>query len=384
MAKYNYQKIDFAAQQIIVKNCKVTFPVNILNLIEQFKNVELMTFSEFDNDEKNPGFLANTISSDAFTMKVGDNEYIIVYNDNTFLKSVQRIRFSLSHELGHINLDHFEFGETLLAREHFGINSKQYRIFEKEADLFANQLLAPFYIIPDNWEKNHVADVFDISSSSASITCDARHSFHWITPKTEFKEAFTKATFSPKNYLFDSQARNESDYNIMQQIAFGTYYHFCPVCKSFEINIKSQLKYCAICGSDNLKIIPRNKYLQFHETDEQKIKFFPRGENNMQYLTLKLDNEGRLDQPCPRCGNEKPTHNFCSVCGIDIINRCNNINPFSGCDDAQPLQGHERYCPHCGHASTFLQNGLLPAWDDIPEFHEDKFNASRFNDLPFQ
>jgi hypothetical protein len=357
MANYNYRKIDFETQKILVQNCNVTFPINILNLIEQFPNIELLTYQEFDNDEMNSGFLAHTISSDAFTMQVGVNQYIIVYNDDTSENIPQRIRFSLAHELGHIHLDHFEFGEALLARE-------------KEADLFANKLLSPSYLVPNEWEPNFIADVFDISSSSAKITCDVKNRFPWVIPQESFINDFKKAVYAIRKSYLDNMSRNEEDYNGFQKIFLGTIFHFCNNCRSLEININKELNYCSICGSNDLKKVGSNKYFQFHETDEQKVQFFPRGDNNeMNYAILELDNEGRLAQPCPKCENEHPTGNFCSVCGSEIINKCTGqreresgfITTSEPCKT--PLKGHERYCPDCGSNSTFLDNGLLPAWD---------------------
>ena len=372
MANYNYRKIDFETQKILVQNCNVTFPVNILNLIEQFPNIELLTYQEFDNDEMNSGFLAHAISSDAFTMQVGVNQYIIVYNDNTSENIPQRIRFSLAHELGHIHLEHFKFGEALLARGHFGINDEQYNFFEKEADLFANKLLSPSYLVPNEWEPNFIADVFDISSSSAKITCDVKNRFPWVVPQDTFINAFKKAVYAIRKSYLDDIARNEEDYNGFQKMFLGTIFHFCNNCKSLEINIDNKLIFCGICGSDNLEVVNRNNYFQFHETDEQEVKFFPRGDDNeMNYRVLELDSEGRLAQPCPKCGNEYPTGNFCSVCGSGIINKCTghreendgNLTIFEPCE--LPLKGYERYCPDCGSNSTFLDNGLLPAWDFI-------------------
>jgi Predicted Zn peptidase len=372
MGNYDYRKIDFATQKILVQNCNVTFPINILNLIKQFPNIELMTYQEFDNEEMNSGFLARTISSDAFTMQVGTNEYIIVYNDDTFENLSQRIRFSLAHELGHIHLDHFQFGESILARGHFGINDKQYSYFEKEADLFANKLLAPSYLVPNEWEPKLVANVFDISSSSAKITCDIRRRFPWVIPQKGFIDEFKKAGYFVRKSYLDNKSRNEEFYNGFQKIFLGTIFHFCSNCKSLELNINEELKYCSICGSSDLKKVRSNRYFQFHETDEQEVKFFPRGDNNeMNYRILKLDSEGRLAQPCPKCENEHPIGNFCSVCGSEIINKCTGqreresgfVTTSDPC--TTPLKGHERYCPECGSHSTFLNNGLLPAWDDI-------------------
>lgn len=370
MGKYNYTKIDSAAQSILVQNCNVSFPINILSLIDQFSNIELMTYKEFDNDEMNPGFKAGTISSDAFTMQVGENEYIVVYNDDTSDNLVQRIRFSLAHELGHISLDHFKNGETILARNRFGISDNRYKYLEKEADIFANQLLAPSYLIPSDWKPRFVASVFDISSSSAEITCSVRRQYPWLTPRYSFVKAFNNAGYNIRKFYLNKQPRNDAKYSNFQKFFLKTIYHYCNNCKSLEANIEKELNFCSICGSNDLIIVKNNNYFQFHETEEQEVKFFPRGDSNeMEYNILKLDEEGRLAEPCPKCGNENPSLNFCSVCGSDIINKCTGQRKresgfiVSSEPCKSPLKGHERYCPECGSRSTFLDNGFLESWD---------------------
>lgn len=363
MAKYNYQKIGLIAQQILVKKCNVNFPIDILNVIKQFPNVEIMTYLEFDSEESNPGFKARSISSDAFTINVGDDKYIIVYNDDTSENLVQRIRFSLAHEIGHINLHHFEYGETILARGRFGISDKQYNFFEKEADIFANQLLAPPYLILDKWETEDVVEFFDISSSSAQITYSIKKQYPWLSPYDIFKNAFSRSTYIPRKSYIDALARNNDDFEGFQKYFLQKNFHFCKNCRSLEINFKNKLKFCSICGSNNLKIVSSSRYFQFHELEEQLVEFFAKDtEKEMKYNILKVDEEGRLNEPCPRCGNENPTNNYCSVCGVDIINKCSSDGDFNICESG-PLKGHERYCPLCGCSSTFLNNGLLKSWD---------------------
>ena len=372
MAKYNYRKINFAAQSILVNYCNLKFPVNTLGIINQFPNIELLTYKEFDEDPMNTQFKAHTISKDAFTMSLGDNEYLIVYNNNTEILIPQRIRFSLAHEIGHISLGHFNYGEALLTRGHFGINSQKYKLFENEANLFANNLLSPSYLISSNWEPDTVAKIFDVSSSTAKISCDVRNNYGWIVPEPEFQEVFNSTIWNNTKNFFGEKARNQSSYQTLERIFTIKYYHYCPICKSLDINYEHQLNYCTICGSNELEIVTHDNYFQFHETNEQLVEFYIQGDNeNMKYKALALDDEGRLAEECPNCKNEELKGNHCSICGKYIINRCTGIheeNPNWHQEQCEgTLSGADRYCYDCGAKSSFLENGFLPSWDEVTE-----------------
>lgn len=388
MAKYDYSKINYTAQKVLVEKCNVTFPVNILDLISLFPNINISTYNEFNETiAQNFGKRAEQISDEAFSAKVSTDSYIIFYNDDTSLKIPQRIRFTLGHELGHILLGHFDNYEGFLPRNGFGVVNSE---IEGEADVFASEILCPTCLTSIKWSQEYVEKLFDVSGSVAKYTIETKKEYPWIKASYTFQKYFSTINSSHRKNFFDETARDESDYNSWYKIGAAYYYHFCLNCKSFEINIEKELNYCGICGSDNLKVVNKHNYFQFHETDEQNVKFFPRGDNNeMNYRILELDNEGRLAQPCPKCGNEHPSSNFCSVCGSEIINKCTGrlerrsgfIVPSEPCN--MPLKGHERYCPECGANSTFLENGLLPAWNEENNIENSRFNSPRFTDLPF-
>lgn len=370
MGKYDYPKINYTAQKVLVEKCDVTFPVNILELISLFSNINISTYKEFNETiALSLGKRAEQISDEAFSAKVSNDSYIIFYNDDTSLKIPQRIRFTLGHELGHILLGHFNNYEGFLPRNGFGVVDSE---LESEADIFSSEILCPTCLTSTEWSQEFVEKLFDVSGSVAKYTIRTKKQYPWIKAHYAFQNYFSAIKSKPHKNFFDESARNEDDYNSWYKIVANYYYHFCRDCKSFEINIDSKLIFCGICGSGNLEVVNRNNYFQFHETDEQEVKFFPRGDDNeMNYRVLELDSEGRLAQPCPKCGNEHPTGNFCSVCGSGIINKCTghreendgNLTIFEPCE--LPLKGYERYCPDCGSNSTFLDNGFLPAWNVI-------------------
>lgn len=82
---------------------------------------------------------------------------LIFYNDDG--RDRERIRFTLAHELGHLILMHPDTGES---------------IYESEADIFANYLLAPAPLIIEYSSTDYfvVSDDFAISYSCASSACD--------------------------------------------------------------------------------------------------------------------------------------------------------------------------------------------------------------------
>lgn len=114
----------------------------------------------------------------------------------------------------------------------------------------------------------------------------------------------------------------------------------------------------------------------------------------MAYSKLKTDAEGRLAEDCPICGNDDVRNNFCSVCGIPVINKCSGMRKVSdedwgdGYQQDQPcneiLAGADRYCSKCGAESTFYFHQLLKDWNTpkrVNTINVD-LNIDPFSDIP--
>jgi len=71
---------------------------------------------------------------DAVTMPLKDGTFVIFVNIS---HSENRIRFTIAHELGHIALGHCNYGASL-----FSLSNRSNTI-EREADIFASELLMP-------------------------------------------------------------------------------------------------------------------------------------------------------------------------------------------------------------------------------------------------
>lgn len=105
----------------------------------------------------------------------------------------------------------------------------------------------------------------------------------------------------------------------------------------------------------------------------------------MKYSSLIVDENGHLIDTCPICGNEKTSNNYCSICGVYIVNECSGVkfyqddNGNEQIENLTPcdvlLQGYDRYCPICGSRSTFLLNGLLTDWSVEKKENESNDSA---------
>lgn len=74
----------------------------------------------------------------------GSKEVLTVYDSSITPKT--RIRWTLAHEIGHIELGHlFNHKETALSRS--GLTPSKYKVLEDEAHLFAAELLVPIAMV---------------------------------------------------------------------------------------------------------------------------------------------------------------------------------------------------------------------------------------------
>ena len=125
-----------------------TFPIDVFELASKLK-IKLKKYSDYSQD-------LNIYSQDAiciFNQK--EQEFIIVYNDAIESK---RINFTIMHEIGHIQLEHY-------------IRNLPEDEKEREADIFAQKALAPLGVILQLGLKSYmdISSVFEISLPCAQI-----------------------------------------------------------------------------------------------------------------------------------------------------------------------------------------------------------------------
>lgn len=325
------------------------FPIDPFEIIKR-NNWGLITYTELAKEHNTS--IENIVkafqSNDGYVM-LDDHNYTIAYNDT--IKYYGRIRFTLMHEIGHIELNHLkDFDETILLRSK--LTKSEYDILEREAHAFARNTLAPAVLI-DSLETHRtnqlstyeLTDIFLITNQAAKTRKDM---FDWDLQHSQKYKYKLIGDFK----------------NFINNLIFGKQ---CVNClHNFAIK---ESNFCPICGN-------------------QKFNKKSRGNFNMIYTHIALDEEMRVTQ-CPRCSNEEVEGNYCKICAMFLFNTCtgfdpNNDDPFrprvtqwgkhdQGCDNF--LDGNARFCINCGSTTSFYEDKLLLAWniiDEEKEHHEEE------------
>lgn len=396
--KPDYTTATFSAHRIFSSFTDLSFPVNILQLCNNLYETKLATYEEFAEEiGKSVDFVSKNIgkNNDAFTLNRG-GEFIIVFNDDIVDNIVERIRFSIAHEVGHIMLGHFDDGDLILTRG--GLTEEKYKVLEIEADKFAQELLLPTFLVDENSSVEFLSKTFDVSKQVAKIALNAKRRYPWIKATLPYKALFRSSQNKIKFFSLKStlqiEARDSINFDsYIQRLLIMPNYYFCPQCKHIDKTLELQILHCPVCRYGQLEVISEKNYFLFHEWREREM---------VSYSSLEVDNEGRLKQKCPICSNDHVSDNYCSVCATPIINKCSGFNweessSYGEYDwvpnDAEPceggLHGADRYCPKCGCASTFLKNKLLDEWNSPTEMFQKSIDSDPFpkkfvaDDLPF-
>ena len=118
-------------------------PVNLSLILERYSNeIRSVMYSGFMRASvRSIGDVISFFNSDmgACAFEPLTNRFIIYYNDDL---SAHWIRFTLAHELGHIFLEHHQKAGTDILGHTF-IPKEDYEEYEKEANVFARNLLSP-------------------------------------------------------------------------------------------------------------------------------------------------------------------------------------------------------------------------------------------------
>lgn len=148
---------DNCAHQLLVKYHIGVLPVRPLDFLAMFPSiVRVCTYSDFmriNNCDREDAI--NTLSSkDGFTI-CANGKYVICYNE--MQHPLQRVRWTLAHEIGHIALGHLYDNET------------PYDVLDREADAFACEFLAPALVLYSigALDADEIQAACDISNSAA-------------------------------------------------------------------------------------------------------------------------------------------------------------------------------------------------------------------------
>lgn len=342
----NFALAQDSAYHVLAVSNTTELPIKIKQLIRSY-GIYIQTYTQFAKDchLSIQDVIFMCASEDGCTVKRSDGTYLLLYND--LVKSKGRIRYTLAHELGHYILKHHSKSNIAkISRGNFlnNLDKKNYDLLEKEANYFAKRLLVPLPILNNITNKLNfintqaLTSVFGISQEPANYILDE---------------------LSRRKIIYNYQELNKLNLRFQEFISSHFNNKFCLNCQ-YSYSISS--KFCPICGQVNF-IIP-----DFSNITLSKIL---RTKKSMNYPTLNLDSEGRIQDFCPICQNETLYGNYCQVCGIDIINKCTGIKTSHGgfltnCPPCStPLKGDARYCTECGANSSFLENGLLKNWQEV-------------------
>ena len=138
-----YRRIDNSVKELMEDYRIESYPIQLKELAKKM-GITLVAYSYASKFGINQ---PDNLSDDAFT-KMDDN--IVFYNDSA---SIERIRFSVAHEIGHIWLEH----------------KRTSRRNEAEANHFAGYLLAPTPVIVEQGFEDafDIAEFFQISYEAA-------------------------------------------------------------------------------------------------------------------------------------------------------------------------------------------------------------------------
>ena len=230
ITKPRYSLIIYWIRRLFQSNSINTFPFQVRQLLKNY-DVKIFRYSTLaDNSNYTVDDIVDIIGSeDGETFYLPKNKlYLVTYNDVCL--SAERRRWTLAHELGHIVLQHFQLfplSESAMGAGLFQLSASENRLFEREADFFASELLcSPALLcqIPIKLQVD-VSMAFKISNEAA-------------------KYAIARTIKNREFY------KNRIDFYNNQFHDF-IYSRYCIKCRHTFTIEKS--KYCPICGSANLK-----------------------------------------------------------------------------------------------------------------------------------
>ena len=152
-----YKIVRDLAWDVLLRNKVSSLPVDVFAIAKQ-EGINVFSYSKSMTFIKELLLESEIIDNDAFS--VGN---MVFYDDN---KSIERQRFSIAHEIGHILL-HIPDNKRIFYRQ----DSEAPDAKESEANMFASRLLAPLCVLQflNLNSAKEIAEVCNISYTSAKI-----------------------------------------------------------------------------------------------------------------------------------------------------------------------------------------------------------------------
>lgn len=129
LSKEKYYYISHLSRECLIR-CGITrLPVSLSDVVKKL-NIRTIKYSKLKK-LKIKQYVEIVDTEQGFSEKTGEGKYYIFYDDSVM---IERQRFTIAHEIGHILLEHFE--KDILERE-------------KEANMFAARLLMPMVVLKE-------------------------------------------------------------------------------------------------------------------------------------------------------------------------------------------------------------------------------------------
>ncbi|MEI3162167.1 MAG: ImmA/IrrE family metallo-endopeptidase [Lachnospirales bacterium] len=151
---HDYKIARNKAWETLIK-CKITsLPVN-LAVVAKLNDITILKYSDSKKE----------LSGDGFSLNV-NGVNVIYYNDK---KPKARIRFTLTHELGHCLLGHLRLGKTY--NRNSELDYADMDVYEMQANVFARDLLMPATVLHslDIKSFEDISRICNVSEQSAKI-----------------------------------------------------------------------------------------------------------------------------------------------------------------------------------------------------------------------
>lgn len=163
-----YKLIKNLVNDIYIKLTLSQLPINILEIISSFDNIKIVSYHQFMTDhnltkEETLEILSSDEGCTDYFRPL--DRYIIYYNDLDY-KSEERIRWTLTHELGHILCEHYSKNTKIFSED---LPETEYKFKECEANYFTGLLLSnPIILNRLKVKSSHDIEVFCALSSEAA------------------------------------------------------------------------------------------------------------------------------------------------------------------------------------------------------------------------
>lgn len=331
------------------------FPVDPFEIFKEFDaNWNLLSWSELKHstNKEDPFYLRRDKAEAKTNIQRGTNDYIIVYDDVLF--DLERIRWTLAHEIGHIVLGHLVyFEETALSRG--GLNKEQYGVLEVEAHWFAGMLLSPHAILNlyNIKDSTFISFLCNLSKTSANKCEIYLRTFRSSYPLLEMKLIRNVYNFFYANGHLESIT--EGIYKFNGSYLYDDFFKLCRICRNCNayIDNKEQL-HCHICGDK----LPDWDFPFAEQPVNGMWRGWPKNLTGKFYPYIETDKNNRVIF-CPVCKNHSFSDDakFCLICGNSLFNFCLEEN--------LQLNGECRHCPSCGGVTKFQEDKLFDMIGEI-------------------